>query len=124
MNDLIGLEYCWGAHPRDGRNKTDCFQLVCEIRSRLGLSDYSENYAWAYWLYGPDTLKPRNMARWVLKEGKRLKMPTVGAVALLKEQNNAALGTVTDQGLICIAPGGRVVCVPTARVSAYYFWVD
>jgi len=51
-------------------------------------------------------------------------MPTVGAVALLKEQNNAALGTVTDQGLICIAPGGCVVCVPTARVSAYYFWVD
>ena len=35
MNDLIGLEYQWGAHFRDGRGKTDCFQLVCEIRERL-----------------------------------------------------------------------------------------
>lgn len=92
MNDLIGLEYCWGAHPRDGRNKTDCFQLVCEIRFRLGLSDYTEKFAWAYWLYNENTLKPRNMARWLLQEGERIKMPVTGAVALLKESNNAALG--------------------------------
>jgi hypothetical protein len=64
------------------------------------------------------------MARWLLQEGERIKMPVTGAVALLKESNNAALGTVTDQGLICIAPGGRVICIPTSRVSAYYFWVD
>lgn len=124
MNDLIGLEYCWGAHPRDGRNKTDCFQLVCEIRSRLGLSDYTEKFSWAYWLYSPETLKPTHMARWLLQEGERIKMPVTGAVALIKDTDNPALGTVTDQGLICIAPGKRVICIPTSRVSAYYFWVD
>ena len=100
MNDLIGLEYCWGAHPKDGRNKTDFFQLVCEIRSRLGLSDYSEKFAWAYWLYAPDTLKPKTMARWLLQECKRIKMPITGAIALIKNPDNAALGTVTDQGPI------------------------
>ena len=124
MNDLIGLEYCWGAHPRDGRNKTDCFQLVCEIRSRLGLSDYTEKFAWAYWLYSPETLRPTHMARWLLQEGERIKMPVTGAIALIKNPDNPALGTVTDQGLLCIAPGQRVVCIPTSRVPAYYFWVD
>ena len=124
MNDLIGLEYCWGAHPRDGRNKTDCFQLVCEIRTRLGLSDHSERFAWAYWWFTPETLKPRHVARWLLQSGKRIKMPRDGAVALLAEPENAALGTVVDGRVICIAPGGRVVSVPLERVKAYYFWVD
>lgn len=124
MNDLIGLEYRWGAHPRDGSGKTDCFQLVCEIRSRLGLSDYSEKYSWAYWLYDEASLPPKRMARWLLHSGERIKIPRVGAVALLAEPDNAALGTVTDQGVICIAPGGCVVSVPVSRVSAHYFWVN
>jgi hypothetical protein len=124
MNDLIGLEYRWGANPNDGSGKTDCFQLVCEIRSRLGLSDYSEKYSWAYWLYDEKSLPPKRMARWLLHSGTRIKIPRVGAVALLADPNNAALGTVTDQGLICIAPGGRVVCIPVGRVAAHYFWVD
>ena len=85
MNDLIGLEYQWGAHFRDGRGKTDCFQLVCEIRERLGLSDYSEKFCWAYWLYSPETLKPTHVARWLLQNGKRLKIPEHGAVALIAD---------------------------------------
>ena len=124
MNDLIGLEYCWGAHPRDGRNKTDCFQLVCEIRTRLGLSDHSERYSWAYWWFTAETLKPRHVARWLLQSGKRIKMPKDGAVALLSQADNAALGTVVDGRVICIAPGGQVVSLPVDRVKAYYFWVD
>ena len=44
MNDLIGLQYQWGARFADGKGYTDCFQLVCEIRKRLGLSDYSGKF--------------------------------------------------------------------------------
>lgn len=124
MNDLIGLEYQWGAHPRDGRGKTDCFQLVCEIRERLGLSDYSEKFTWAYWLYSPETLKPRHVARWLLQNGKRLKMPEHGAVALLADPTNPALGSVVDNSLIFISPGKRVVRVAHNHVTAYYFWID
>ena len=124
MNDLIGLEYCWGAHPRDGRNKTDCFQLACEIRTRLGFSDHSEKFAWAYWWFTAETLKPRHVARWLLQSGKRIKIPRDGAVALLSQADNAALGTVVDGRVICISPGGCVVSLPVDRVSAYYFWVD
>ena len=124
MNDLIGLKYCWGAHPRDGRNKTDCFQLVCAIRTQLGLSDHSERDAGVYWWFTPETWKPRHVARWLLQSGKRIKMPKDGAVALLSQTDNAALGTVVDGRVICIAPGGRVVSLPVDRVNAYYFWVD
>ena len=86
MNDLIGLEYQWGSHFRDGQGKTDCFQLVCEIRERIGLSDYSEKFAWAYESYTAESLKPARLARWLLGEGKRLKLPVHGAVALLNQQ--------------------------------------
>ena len=51
-------------------------------------------------------------------------MPKDGAVALLAEPDNAALGTVVGERVICIAPGGRVVSLPLDRVKAYYFWVD
>ena len=94
------------------------------VRTRLGLSDYSEKFSWAYWLYNEQTLRPTRLARWLIHEGERIKVPRVGAVALLAEPDNAARGTVTDQGLICIAPGSRVVCIPVERVSAHYFWVD
>ena len=124
MNDLIGLKYCWGARPLDGSGKTDCFQLVCEIRSRLGLSDYTESFAWAYWLYSPETLKPTHVARWLLKSGKQIKMPTDGAVALIARSKRPALGSVVDDRLIFIAPGESVVSLPLGRVKAYYFWVD
>ena len=124
MNDLIGLEYQWGSHFRDGQGKTDCFQLVCEIRERIGLSDYSEKFAWAYESYTAESLKPARLARWLLSEGKRLKLPVHGAVALLAEPTNPALGSVVDGSIVFIAPGKRVVRVPVPRVAAYYFWID
>lgn len=124
MNDLIGLKYCWGARPSDGCGKTDCFQLVCEIRSRLGLSDYTEKFAWAYWLYSPETLKPIHVARWLLMSGKRIKMPRDGAAALIARSKRPALGSVVDGRLIFISPGESVVSLPLGRVKAYYFWAD
>ena len=124
MNDLIGLQYCWGAHPRDGGGKTDCFQLVCEIRNRLGLSDYAEKFAWAYCQYDAQTIKPLHVARWLLSSGKRIKIPRDGAVALIAQANSPALGTVVDERLIFISPGESVVSLPLGRVKAHYFWVD
>ena len=90
----------------------------------LGCQTIKSSFVWVYWLYSAETLKPSQMARWLLQSGKRLKIPKVGAAALLVEPNNAALGTITDQGLICLAPGGQVVCVPVERVNAHYFWLN
>ena len=124
MNDLIGLQYRWGARPSDGTNETDCFQLACEIRKRLGLADISAEFAWVYGHYSPKTLRPSRLARWLLKRGKRIKMPRHGALALLADTENAALGTVLDHSLVLIAPGGSVVSVPANRVLFHCFWVE
>lgn len=124
MNDLIGLEYQWGCRFSDGDGKTDCFQLVCEIRNRLGLTDLGNKFAWVYKSYAAETLRPMRLARWLLREGKRLKMPEHGAIALLADPTSPALGSVVEGSILFIAPGKRVVRVPVSRVSAYYFWID
>ena len=124
MNDLIGLQYQWGASFADGSGYTDCFQLVCEIRKRLGLSDYSGKFEWAYDSYTQETFKPIRLAKWLLQTGRRLTLPRHGAVALLADPTSPALGSVVDGSIVFIAAGKRVVCIPTPRVSAYYFWID
>jgi hypothetical protein len=124
VNDLIGLEYEWGARFSDGAGKTDCFQLVCEIRKRLGLSDYADKFAWAYESYTSETLKPVRLAKWLLQTGKRLLSPKHGAVALLADPTSPALGTIVEGSIVFISPGKRVIRVRTNRVPAYYFWID
>ena len=124
MNDLIGLEYQWGASFADGKGYTDCFQLVCEIRKRLGLSDYSSKFAWAYNSYTQDTFKPIRLAKWLLQAGRRLTLPEHGAVALLADPTSPALGSVVNNSVVFISAGKRVIRVPISRVSAYYFWID
>jgi len=124
MNDLIGLQYQWGARFSNGEGKTDCFQLVCEIRQRLGLSELANKFSWVYESYTSETLRPVRLARWLLDEGKRLKLPEHGALALLADPTNPALGSVVEGSVVFIAPGKQVARVPVSRVSAYYFWID
>lgn len=124
MNDLIGLQYQWGARFSNGEGKTDCFQLVCEIRQRLGLSELANKFSWVYESYTSETLRPVRLARWLLDEGKRLKLPEHGALALLADPTNPALGSVVEGSVVFIAPGKQVARAPVSRVSAYYFWID
>ena len=104
MNDLIGLEYEWGARFSDSASKTDCFQLVCEIRKRLGLSDYADKFAWAYESYTPETFKPIRLAKWLLETGKRLPLPRHGSVALLADPTSPALGTMWKEASSSFLP--------------------
>lgn len=124
MNDLIGLQYRWGARPSDGTNETDCFQLACEIRRRLGLVDISSEFAWTYEQYTAETLSRTRLIRWLLKRGERIKMARHGALALVAGGTSAALGTVVDHNLILISPGGSVISVPVSRASFHCFWVE
>jgi len=57
--------------------------------------------------------------RFLFESGRRISEPTVGAMALFPSER-AALGTVTDYGIMFIAPGGRVVHTPAFN-TAYYF---
>jgi hypothetical protein len=107
MNDLIGLEYGWGHRPGDGSGKTDCFQLSCEVRRRLGLYDYSPSHEWVYDKYTEESFTSRALARLLLKNGARTKNIETGSIILFSELK-AALGTITDHGIIYISPGGQV----------------
>jgi hypothetical protein len=109
MNDLIGLQYKWGASPDDGLGFTDCFQLFCAARRRLGLYDYATDFAWAYENYEENALPPLRMARWLLQNANRTLNPSSGCAAMLGQRS--ALGTMTNGGIICIAPRGRSVSI-------------
>ena len=118
MNDLIGMEYAWGHRPSDGSGKTDCFQLSCEVRQRLGLFNYGPSHEWVYEQYAETSFTNRQLAKLLLKNGQRSKCLAIGDVVLFSAINTA-LGTVTDGGIIYISPGGRVAH-STLPASTFY----
>lgn len=109
MNELIGLQYKWGANPDIHRGHCDCFQLACAVRRRLGLYDHAGDFSWAYERYD-NSLPPLRMARWLLANCQRVARPRPGCLAM-NNRKQAALATMTDNAIICIAPRGRSVSV-------------
>jgi hypothetical protein len=125
LNDLIGLEYGWNHAPGDGSGKTDCFQLACEVRRRLGMSDYSERFAWVYTEFLDEQFNRAKIARWLLQCGERLKVPVPGAVRLLPIEEGAALATYLNDGTtIFLGPGGSVIRTQILDSLGYCFWMN
>lgn len=124
MNDLVGLRYGWGHRPGDGSGCTDCFQLACEVRNRLGLSDYRDRFAWVYRDWTEESFPRSMIVRWVLEHGSRLQKPRRGAIALLPTEAGAALGTYLGRALLFIGPGQNVVQAPLPDGVARFFWMD
>lgn len=122
FNDLIGLPYQWGAAPWTG--KTDCFQLACEVRSRLGLKDYSAQFDWVYELYDDHTFPKGLLGRWVLQHGTRTMTPSTGALALLPASAGSALSTVVEDGAVFLSPAGMVVKAPLPAGVGHFFWMN
>jgi len=124
MNDLIGLRYGWGHRPGDGSGKTDCFQLTCEARNRLGLTDYQPKFEWVYQRYTEQTFNYRLIIRWLKENGRRLSTPTPGAVMLLPGRIGLALATVFDDGILFIAPSQNVVRSPIPEGIGHCYWME
>lgn len=122
-NDLIGLEYGWGHAPSDGNGKTDCFQLVCELRTRLDLSDYRQKFSWVYEQFDETTFPRRNIVRWLLEHGRRITAQP-GAVMLLPASAGAALGTVLTDGVVYIGPSKTVIYAPIPAGIGHSFWME
>lgn len=123
MNDLIGLAYGWAHRPGDGSGKTDCFQLTCEVRRRMGLTDYADKFAWVYDKYVDATFPRQLVLRWLLENGERINAALPGAVALMPGVSGAALGAVTDHGVIFLGVSQNVVHTPVPPGAGYYFWM-
>ena len=121
--DLIGLPYQWAAKPESGA--TDCFMLSSEIRRRLALPTYDEQYQWIYSRWDQSSFPSKLVLKWLRQNGHTC-APSAGAVACLPSQNNGfALGTMdTDESVIFIAPGERVTRVPVRLLSGIRFYQD
>jgi hypothetical protein len=123
MNDLVGLRYGWGHRPGDGSGLTDCFQLVCEVRDRLGLSDYRDRFAWVYERYTEQDFPRQLLARWLLKHGSRLNRSWHGAVVLLPAAAGGALGICVEDRALFIGAGQNVVQAPVPARIGHFFWM-
>lgn len=120
MNDLVGLQYKWGANPDVEHGFTDCFQLFCAVRRRLGLHDYVEDFTFAYEQYDEASFCFVRMARWMLSNAREIESPRPGCLAMMK--GRAALATMTPDAIICIAPKGRSVKIPLASKQHNLRW--
>ena len=121
MNDLIGLQYEWGASPDDGEGKSDCFQLCCTIRRRLGLKDYASIFAWAYEQYDEKSFSWRLLLRWLKKNSFPIDSIKDGDVGMCIDK--AALITAVGGRAFCIAPRGRSVSIEcNESVLSYVHW--
>ena len=108
FNDLIGLPYQWAAKPEDGA--TDCLQLMSEARRRLGLYDYSQDFAWVYEQWNEKDFPGMFIAKWSKENGKQCDA-RLGAFGFLRgNAGGLALGTVVDdESFLFIAAGGKAV---------------
>lgn len=121
-NEFIGLKRQWGALPGDGSGAVDCCALAAEIHKRFGYYDYTEELLEIFDKYDDDSLPPFFIAKWLLKNGKRLQQPEPHAVMLLPCEGVGALGTVLeDDTVLFIGHGGRVVRSPLSLIDGWYF---
>lgn len=109
INDLIGLSYERRARPSEGNGKSDCFMLVCEVRRRLGLHDYEDDFRWAYDEYDAGNLPMKRVVRWLFENGKRTMEKEDGNVAIIlpRPGGEIAVGVVYDGGIITVSRGIR-----------------
>jgi hypothetical protein len=119
-NDLIGLPYGFGCRPGDGTGMTDCFQLVCEVRRRLGLRDYAPEFDWVYRSYSEETFSRIRLIRWLMERCNRTTEPVPGDVVLFG--GATAMGVVTaERGAIFLAGGKRVARLPSVPSTVNLF---
>lgn len=121
-NEFIGLQRAWGALPGDGSGQVDCCALAAEVHKRLGYWDYGPELRELFKLYDDETLPPYFIARWLCRNGQRIKEPEPHAVVLLPSPGVGALGTVMeDKTVLFIGPGGRVIRAEIPTDSGWYF---
>ena len=122
MNDLIGLTYSWNCKPSDGTGKTDCFQLCCEVRRRLGLYDYASEFAWVYETYAESALPRTKISRLLLQLGQRTTTPQDGDPVIFPSiTKRGALGTFVENSVLLIGPRQNVIRVPHVAGTGYSF---
>lgn len=113
MNDLVGLEYGWGCKPASGR--TDCWQLVLEVRTRLGLE--TPDFEWVYQQWTDATLEPGLIGQWLEQTCVPCEAEVGAIAAIPSPTHGAALGVCAGTSLLFVSSTGRVISKSIARVT-------
>jgi hypothetical protein len=100
MHDLIGLPYKLGAHPSSG--KTDCINLVYEVRNRLGLDNPPLDNSWY-------TAGKISVLRALLSWGAQVQQPLYDGDVALSSQSDWAFGVVWQTGILHISTLSKAV---------------
>lgn len=100
MLDLIGLPYELGAHPNSG--KTDCINLVYEVRNRLGLSCPPLQADW----YAASRI---TVLRALLTWGSEVDSSLYDGDVALASQSDWAFGVVWQTGILQISELSKAV---------------
>jgi hypothetical protein len=127
FNDLIGLEYKWGARPSDGSGFTDCFGLTMEIRKRLGLYDFYSDYCWMYEAHEDEGVSGKQILKWIWERGQRSKLARPGAIFRSPSalQGIALAAVINEEHSLMIGPSRKVIVVPFATVAkGKFYWAE
>jgi hypothetical protein len=124
FNDLIGLRYRWGSRPSDRSGFTDCWQLACEVRDRLGLVDHRDRFQWVYEEKAEGEVLVGHVLRWLYRDAERVEVPSAGSIACLRgNASRAVLGVcVSAEWIIFIGPGGHSISAPISMLTKARFF--
>lgn len=115
MLDLLGLPFELGAVPSSG--KTDCINLVYEVRQRLGLSCPPLQQAWY-------TDNKTRVLRALLMWGSQVDQPLYDGDVALMSQSAWAFGVVWQTGTLHISELSKAVAwspIGSSQLRCRYF---
>lgn len=118
INDLIGLDYEAGARYHDGCRCIDCFALFCEVRRRLDLYDYEQEFQW---VYDTDKLPVRMIIKQMRKIARKVDSPNNGDMAIMGGGiHRLAVGVVINDGILTISHGTKSFWTPSLLNASFY----
>ena len=115
MLDLIGMPYEFGAHPSSG--KTDCINLVYEVRDRLGLDSPP---LMADWYGGSRIMVLRALLIW----GTEIDQPMYDGDVALASKYDWAFGVTWQSGILHISELSKAVAwcpIGNSSIHCRYF---
>ena len=98
-----------------------------EVRKRLGLKDFMEDYEWVYEQCLPEQVGNRQIIRWVRKHSRVIKVPRPGAIFYVpSDGDRLAMAVVVDErDCLFLGPGKSVVRMAFATVSkGKFYWSE
>jgi hypothetical protein len=125
INDLIGLRHETAATFFPHCKTIDCFALFSEVRKRLGMRDYYEDFAWVYSEIEEGKLPVKKIFCKVKEIARPTLSPVDGDMALLPVRSGGlGLGVVFNDGVLTITESAASFWTPIALQAKFWTPID